>query len=327
MVEFNARNARLWSVMGINPSVWSIAFPEILSADSSVVAVTADLGRYSGMMRTWRQYPSRFFNVGIAEQNLVGVAAGLAMTGHQVFMTTYAPFLSYRCADQMRHLLGNHNLNIKAIGSSAGLSAGLSGASLLALGDVAFMRTIPNMTIFSPSDCPSTIRAVMAAAKLKGPVYIRFCGTTNIPIVYNGDFDFVVGKVNVIAKGERVALLATGTNIVCNALSAAKVIGERLGCTVEVADFLTIKPIDETYVRRVSESFDHVFTIEEHGVVGGLGSAVSEVMSSLRARATLVRLGVPDGDLVMGKRDFMLAQYGLDAAGIVKNVLETIEND
>ena len=169
MVDFNPRNFRMWSMMGLNPCIWSIAFPEVIAQHAETVALTADLARYSGMMRTWNANPDRFYNVGIAEQNMVGIAAGLAMCGQQVFMTTYAPFMTYRCADQLRHLVGNHNLDIKAIGSAAGLSAGLSGSSLLAVSDIAFARSIPNMTVLSPADCTEAMHCSMKPiAILKG---------------------------------------------------------------------------------------------------------------------------------------------------------------
>ena len=152
MIEYNKRNMRSWSIMGINPSIWSVGFNEVADERKDLAVITADLSRFSGLERMTAKYPEMFYNVGIAEQNMIGIAAGMAMEGYQTYVTTYAPFVTYRCADQVRHLMGNMNLNIKAIGSSAGLTSGWSGTALLAISDIALMRSIPNMTVLSPAD-------------------------------------------------------------------------------------------------------------------------------------------------------------------------------
>lgn len=326
MVDFNPRNFRMWSMMGVNPSIWSVAFPEILAENPSALALTADLGRYSGMMRTWNQHPDRFVNVGIAEQNMVGIAAGLAMCGKQVFMTTYAPFMTYRCADQMRHFLGNHNLSIKAIGSAAGLSAGLSGSALLAVGDIAFARAIPNMVVMQPADCVEAIKMTLAMARTEAPCYMRFCGAVNIPMVYKADYDFQIGRAAILPEGKGIFIAATGMNIVGNALKAADMIAEKTGVSPTVANFHTIKPLDGELLSQVAEEYDLIVSVEEHSVIGGLGGAIAEFGASKTNFPRLIRIGIPD--IVpepLGKRDYMLANAGLDAESIAATILKEKE--
>ncbi len=327
MADFNPRNFRMWSMMGINPCIWSIAFPEVIAKHSEAVALTADLGRYSGMMRTWNAHPDRFVNVGIAEQNMVGIASGMAMCGLQVFMTTYAPFMSYRCADQMRHLIGDHNLNIKAIGSAAGLSAGLSGSALLALGDIALMRSVPNMIVLSPADCTEAIKMVLASAETDKPVYMRFCGAVNIPVVYKADYEFQIGKAYPLKDGERVLIAATGTTIVAEALKAAAIVEERTGVSPAVVNFPTIKPLDTDYLANMSSRYEQIYTVEEHSVLGGFGSAVCEFAAAHDGFPPVRILGVPDTVPVMGHRPFMLEQCGLTANGIADRIEHDLQGE
>ena len=313
--------------MGINPSIWSVAFPEVIAQHAETIALTADLARYSGMMRTWGVHPDRFVNVGIAEQNMVGISAGLALCGQQVFMTTYAPFMTYRCADQLRHLVGNHNLDIKAIGTAAGLSAGLSGSALLAVSDIAFARSIPNMTVLSPADCTEAIKMVLAMAESHGPVYMRFCGAVNIPAVYKSDYEFKIGKAYELRAGERVLVAATGTTIVAEALKAAAAIEERMGFSPAVVNFPTIKPLDTDYLKEATGRFERIYTVEEHSVIGGFGAAVCEFAASHKGFPPVHILGIPDKVPSLGHRPYMLEQCGLMAAGIAESINQEVKGE
>lgn len=323
MIEFNKRNARMWSIMGINPCIWSVGLEDVLSRNKEVAIFTADLQRYSGLNRLFSQYPDLCYNMGIAEQNMVGAAAGMAMEGVQTWMTTYAPFMSYRCADHFRHLMGNLNLNMKAIGSAAGFAAGLSGSSLLAVSDVAFARSVPNVVVLSPADCAEAIKMVLAVSEIESPVYMRFCGTTNIPMVYTEDYDFQIGKIHTVSEGERIAILATGNDMVYNAMKAANKIEESRGFKPLVADVHTIKPFDKEYINDLAINYDAILTVEEHSVVGGLGSAVAECIAENSLKVKFYTLGIEEKPYVMGKRPFMLSQAGLDVDGII-NKIESI---
>lgn len=325
MIDFSPRNFRMWSIMGVNPSIWSVAFPEILESNPRAVALTADLCRYSGMARTWAKYPDRFTNVGIAEQNMVGIGAGMALCGDHVYMTTYAPFMTYRCADQFRHFFGNHGLNIKAIGSAAGLNAGLSGSALLAVGDVAFARTVPNLTVFSPADCTEAIKTVLAMGAMRGPAYMRFCASVNVPMVYKQDYEFQVGKARQVREGEKILIIATGMTIVSDACLAAEIVAKETGVSPAVVNFATIKPLDADYLESVASKFDRIYVVEEHSIVGGLGSAVAEYAAECECFPTLVRLGIPEGKLEMGGRPYMLKQCGLSAEQLAQRIIAELK--
>ena len=311
-MEINVRNTRAWSIMGVGPSIWGVAFDEILrcKADGDEIKVlTADLARYSGLQRIENTYENVVYNIGIAEQNMVGIAA------------TYAPFMTYRCADQMRHFMGNMKLPLKAVGSAAGFSAGFSGNALLALDDIAFMRSIPGVVVLSPADCGEAVKLMGEMRELDCPVYMRFCGATRIPIVYKEEYELEIGRPVQLAKGEKIAVLATGTTIVAEALKAAQEIEKEAGILPNVYDVHTIKPLSEESLCEIFEENDLIITAEEHRVVGGLGSAVMEKMVSLGYGRKMVTIGAADHLYKLGNREYMLEQAGLTSEKIKKRIL------
>ena len=320
MIEYNKKNARMWSIMGINPAIWSVGYSEVASGRDDTVVFTADLERYSGLQRTFQKWPDRSYNVGIAEQNMVGIGSGMAMEGKQVWMTTYAPFMSFCCADHVRHLMGNLNLNMKAIGSAAGFSAGFSGASLLAVSDIALTRSIPNMVVLSPADTMEAVKMVIAMSETKSPCYMRFCGAVNLPMVYTDDYDFEIGKAVKLKEGENVAIIATGTNIVSEALKSADLIEEQDHVSVTVVNMHTIKPLDTAILDDLIKGHKLIVTIEEHSIIGGLGSAVSEYLAQKGSRIKQVFIGIEDKNYIMGSRPFMMEQAGLTANKIVEKI-------
>ena len=322
MIEYNKRNARMWSIMGINPTIWSVAYSEVATERKDTVVMTADLERYSGLQRTFQKWPERSYNVGIAEQNMVGIGAGMAMEGKQVWMTTYAPFMSFRCADHVRHLMGNLNLNMKAIGSAAGFSAGFSGASLLAVSDIAFMRSIPNMVVLCPADTMEAVKMVIAMSKTDAPCYMRFCGAVNLPMVYTDDYNLEIGKAVELIAGEKTAIVATGTNMVSEAIKAGKLIAEKEGYQPTVINMHTIKPLDTGTIDKLLEKHDRIVTVEEHSVIGGIGSAVAEYVAKKVWNGRLQEIGIEDKVYMMGSRDFMLDQAGLTAEKIVEQIIK-----
>lgn len=327
MIEYNKRNMRSWSIMGINPSVWSVGFEEVTEKRNNLSVITADLSRFSGLERMTSKHPEMFYNIGIAEQNMLGIAAGMAMEGMQTYVTTYAPFVTFRCADQVRHLMGNMNLDIKAIGSSAGLTSGWSGTALLAINDIAFMRSIPNMTVLSPADCTEAIKMMVAMSEIEGPVYMRLCGTTAIPMIYNEDYVLEIGKAITLQKGEKIAVIATGITMVSEANKVAKFIEDELDIKPTVINMHTIKPIDENCIRELTATHELVVTIEEHNIIGGLGSAVAEVMGREKTNCRQLIIGINDANCKMGSRMFMLEQAGLLAETIFAKIKYTLGED
>ena len=324
MIKFNKKNMRLWSIMGINPSIWSIGFDQVASKKDNIAVLTADLSRFSGLERMSAKYPDIFYNVGIAEQNMIGIASGMAMEGYQTYVTTYAPFVTYRCADQISHLMGNMNLNVKAIGSAAGLTSGWSGTALLAISDIALMRSIPNMIVLSPADCTEAIKMMMAMSEIDNPVYMRLCGTTSIPMVYTEDYRLEIGKAITLQRGERVALMATGINMVSEAGKVAEMLEMECGIRPTVINIHTIKPIDKTCIKEIAKTHEVIISIEEHNILGGLGSAIAEVISSMNVKCRQLFIGINDENCKMGSRDFMLKQVGLNSEDIFRKIKDYI---
>lgn len=322
MVSFDKKNIRSWSLLGIAPSIFINAVADEMMNNPDIYLMTADTGRYCGFQKMDDSLKDRIINCGIAEQNMIGIAAGLALEGKKVFTTTYAPFIMFRCADQVRHLVGNCNLDIILIGTAAGFSAASSGTALLAINDIALARAVPNMVVLSPADCTEAMKMISAIAQIRGPVYMRFCGLTNLPIVYGEDFEYIIGKPNVLINGTEIAILATGTTIVSEAKEAAEIIKERMGIESTVVDIHTIKPLNEEFIDSLKEKHTLVVTIEEHSLIGGLGTAVSEAFTRRNINGVrLVSLGVEDRIYKSGNRKYMLEQCGLTAQLIAERII------
>lgn len=245
MIDFTSMNIRIWSRLGSCGAFGQAALvlPEV---EPRTVILTADLCSFSGLERFKGQYPDRLYNVGIAEQNMVGIAAGFAREGFVPFATTYATFASMRSADQVKVNMGYMGLPIKLVGLTAGFSVGVLGPTHMSLEDLAIMRALPNVVILSPADCTATVKATIAAAGIDAPVYLRLTGSMNNPIVYKEDFDFEIGKAIELRQGDDVAIIATGSMVHC-ALKAAEHL-EAMGISASVLDMHTIKPLDITAV-------------------------------------------------------------------------------
>jgi transketolase len=325
MIEYSRQNTRAWSLLGIAPSIFVTGVANEMYENPEINLLTADTGRYCGFQKMPKEFSDRIYNLGISEQDMLGVAAGMALEGKKVFITTYAPFICYRAADQVRHLMGNLKLDIKAIGTASGYSAAISGPALNALSDIAFMRSIPNMIVLSPADCTEAMKMIEAMSDINNPVYMRFCGLTNLPIVYKEDFDYEIGRANVLSRGRDTAIIATGTNMVAEAVKAAKNYKEKYSMDITVIDMHTIKPIDTEILSEIS-NYRLIVSVEEHGIIGGLGSAIAEYYSGSAAKTpVLIRLGAPDNIQTPGNREFMLEQSGLTAENIEKIIREHME--
>jgi transketolase len=320
MIAFNPMNVRIWSMLG-SCGAFGQAVLELPEIDDRVVVLTSDLCVFSSLERFKGKYPDRLYNVGIAEQNMVGVAAGFAREGFIPFATTYAAFASMRCADQVKVNMGYMGLPIKLVGLTAGFAVGALGATHMSLEDVSVMRAMPNVTVLSPADCTAAVKAVVAAATCPGPVYLRLSGPMPNPIVYRGDCPFEVGKANVLRDGADVTVIATGS-MVYQALKAAELL-EGDGVSTEVIDMHTIQPLDE---EAISRAFGRklIVTVEEHSVVGGLGSAVAEQLARQPRHPRLVTVGHEGRYPLAGAYADLIRQDGLDAEGIRRRVVEQI---
>jgi len=288
------------------------ALLELGAANRNVVVVGADTtgSLKSGVFGT--KYPERFFNVGIAEQNLVSIAAGLALTGKVAYSGTYAIFVPGKCVDQIRNNICYPNLNVKLVCSHGGISVGPDGASHQQVEDIAIMRAIPKMKVIVPADAPSTKGIVKAIASIPGPFYVRLTRAAT-PVVYEGGFEYKFGEANVLRDGSDVVVFACGI-MVPEALKAADSLKAK-GVTAAVVDMHTVKPIDSETILRFAQRCGRVVTAEEHNILGGMGSAVAEVLGEGRP-TPIKRVGVMDTFGESGDPGELLKKYGLTAANI-----------
>jgi len=297
------------------------ALLELGKKNKNVVALTADLGESSKSLEFGKKYPDRYFDVGVAEANMVGIAAGLALEGKIPFVTTYAVFCPGRSLDQVRQSVCYNQANVKICSSHAGLSVGPDGATHQALEDIAIMRTLPNMTVIVPCDYHETKKAVLAAAKIKGPVYIRY-GRTDLPIITETSDKFEIGKASVLKNGNDATIIACGP-MVYQALLAAQEL-EKKGIKVRVINLATIKPIDKNVIIKAAQETGKILTIEDHQVAGGMGSAVAEVLAQ-NYPIKMKIMGMPDSFGQSGQPDELYNFYGLNSESIVKEIIKLIK--
>ncbi len=284
--------------------------------DENIVVLDADLSGSTMTKVFAKKFPQRFFNVGIAEQNLYGISAGMAVSGKTVFASTFAMFAAGRAFEIIRNSIGYTHANVKICATHSGVTVGEDGGSHQAIEDIALMRSIPGMTVINPSDGVSASRLVEAAAAVKGPVYVRL-GRAAVPILYPEDSTFEIGKAVTLREGSDYTIIATGI-MAGEALAAADILAER-GLSVRVLDMHTIKPIDEAAILKAAKETKGIVTAEEHTVLGGLGSAVAEVVVKNHP-VPMEFVGIQDVFGQSGKPDELLIAYNLKAADIVKAV-------
>lgn len=324
-MKYTPASIKMWARLGQRGAAFGIALPDIASRKDQVKLLTADLSLLSGMERFVKTYPDKFLNVGIAEQNMIGVAAGLAMDGYCVFASTYASFIAVRSLEQVRQNLAHMRCNVKLIGSSAGTAAAKSGISHWATEDLAFMRALPNLTVLSPADSLEAVKAAEWAADAEGPVYIRLSGGLSCPIVYESDYDFVPGKLVELKAGKQIAVIATGL-MVSESLKAAAILEEK-GVSCAVYNMHTIKPVDSEGLAEIFAKYRLVVTVEEHMVTGGLGGAVAEVKAALPNAPRQVLLGFQDAFCEAGSQRFVWEQAGLTDAQIAERIAREWEKE
>ena len=288
------------------------ALLELGAANRDIVVVGADTtgSLKSGVFAS--KFPERFFNVGIAEQNLVSIAAGLALAGKVPYVGTYAIFVPGKSVDQIRNNIAYPNLNVKIVCSHGGISVGPDGASHQQVEDIAIMRAIPKMKVIVPADSVSTREIVKSIATIPGPFYVRLTRPST-PVVYDGGFEYVLGKANVLEEGSDVAIFACGI-MVPEALKASEALKAK-GTSASVIDLHTVKPIDAETIVRFAGKCGRIVTAEEHNVMGGMGSAVAEVLGEMRP-TPMKRVGVMDTFGESGDAGELLKKYGLTSANI-----------
>jgi len=321
MFEINKLTARSCSMLGQRGAIFGMAALDAAKEDPCFILLTADLATLSGMTRYIETYPDQFYNIGIAEQNMMGISAGLAAEGFHPCATTYATFITMRSCEQIRHFLGYMNQKVIVVGSGAGLSQGFAGNTHYTIEDLAVMRSIPNITILSPADAASAIKLFEVARAAGNAVYMRLTGNLNCPMVYKEDVPFEIGRANKLRDGRDVVIFACGT-MVSVAMKAASLLAES-GIEAKVYDMFSIKPIDREAIL-AAEGSRLVVTIEEHNKMGGLGAAVAEVMTEKANMPRLLRLGIEDRFDLACDYDGLMAQNRLTAPLIVEDIMSCL---
>lgn len=302
-------------------AVYGEALVELAREHPEVVALTADL-MISHQLKGFNEaHPDRFFNVGVAEANLMGVAAGLALDGKVPFATTFAAFASMRAHEQVRTDIAYPSLPVKIVGTMSGLSGGTAGPTHAGMEDIGTMRMLPGMTVIAPSDPRHLAQFTRQAYERPGPVYIRL-GRGNDPIIYGDGHTVEIGKAVTVQDGSDATIISTGV-ILRHALPAARRLADE-GVSVRVLDMHTIKPLDAEAVYAAARETGRIVTVEDHLITNGLGSAVAEVIAEAGAACRLTRLGIPDLFSIIGEPNDLYRHHGYDAEGIHRAVVDQL---
>ena len=295
---------------------YGVTLAELGKTNDRIVALDADLSKSTKSADYQKEFPERFFNVGIAEQNMIGMAAGMASMGLIPFASTFAMFATGRVFEQIRNSVAYPKANVKIVGSHSGLTVGEDGATHQALEDIALMRSIPNMVVLVPSDATETAAAIRAAAEYYGPVYIR-TGRMAVEDIHPNGVDFKIGRAEVLSEGKDVAIIATGIGVKLALEAAAELKVD--GVQARVVNMSTVKPLDEEAVIKAAKECGKIVTVEEHNILGGLGSAVAEVVTE-SCPVVVRKIGTRDQFGQSGKPDALLQSYGLTKEAIVEAV-------
>lgn len=310
-------HSRTYSRLGKSGSIFGVSLLEQKEI-YPIKVLSSDMSEVAGLGRFKSSFPDSFYNVGIAEQNLIGVASGLSSEGYKSIAVAQAAFITMRSFEQVRQYMGYMQNDVISIGINSGFALTFFGNTHYTIEDLSIMRSIPNMIVLSPADAGEAVKCFEAALKQDSPVYIRLTGGLNDPIVYKEDFDYNIGKANIISEGSDITIFATGS-MVSQSFSASEILREK-GISAKVVDMHTIKPIDEDIIQK---SFDTKLfvSVEEHNICGGLGSTISDCLSNYSAHPVLLKLGVKDCFSVVGDYQYLLNQHRLTPEMIAEDIL------
>jgi transketolase len=316
-MDINDRNIKIWSTIGSRATL-GIAALELAKKIDNLMVLTCDVSTSAGLDRFRKTFPEKYLDLGIAEQNMIGVAAGLASENFNVVTTTFAPFQTMRCCEQIRVNIGYMRQKICMVGIASGLSLGTLGFTHCCIEDVGILRSIPGITIISPADSLETVKALEAATKYENSSYLRLTGASNNPIVYNKDYEFKIGKSITLKHGKDITIFCAGS-MVYQSLEAAKIL-ENKNISCKVVNMHTIKPIDKTAIEESCTS-KLIVSVEEHNIIGGLGSAIAEYKSGFKASPKQLFLGIKDTYSKGGDYKFLQNKHRLTAEKIAEDIL------
>ncbi len=316
-MEVNERNIKMWSTIG-SRATFGIGALDLAKKIDNLMVLTCDVSTSAGLDRFRKTFPDKYLDIGIAEQNMVGVAAGLASEGYSVITTTFAPFQTARCCEQIKVNAGYMKQKICMVGIASGLALGNLGFTHCCVEDIGILRSIPNIQIISPADSFETIKALNAAVGSNKSTYIRLTGSSNNPIVYNQDYNFEIGKSIKLRSGKDVSLFCSGTMV--SACLEAAINLEKLKISCSVINMHTIKPVDVEAIKDASVTSKLIVSVEEHNIIGGLGSAISEELSKLDNHPKMIRIGINDQYTKGGSYNFLKDKYGLTPDKIIEKI-------
>lgn len=312
----------MWSTIG-QRATFGIAALELAKEVSNLMVLTCDVSTSAGLDRFRKTFPDKYLDLGIAEQNMIGVAAGLSSEGYNVITTTFAPFQTMRCCEQIKVNIGYMKQKVCMVGIGSGLALGTLGYTHCCIEDVGSIRSIPGIDIISPADSLETVKALEASVKSKNSTYIRLTGVSNNPIIYSKDYEFKIGESVQLKKGKDVTIFCTGS-VVNNCLEAAKILDSKKIST-RVVNMHTIKPIDK---KAIDDSCDSklIVSVEEHNIFGGLGSSIAEYKASLNSAPKQLFIGINDKYSKGGSYKFLQEKHGLTYQKIVNEILKNYKD-
>ena len=315
------KKIKLWSSVGSRATFGLISL-ELVNNNKNFIFITADVSTSAGLDRLKKKFPENYIDVGIGEQNMMSIASGIASEGFKVVTTTFSPFQTLRCAEQIKVNLGYMKNKVIMVGLASGLILGNLGFSHCSIEDIGVLRSIPNLTIISPSDSLETAKAIIASVDHHESVYIRLTGGSNNPIVNQKDYSFEIGKAELLKKGKGILIISNGM-MVKKSLEISEEL-EKNNFKPSVLNMHTIKPLDNTQLDQIIEQYDFCFTIEEHNVFGGLGSAISEYLAQKNKNIKFHSFGIQDKYIKSGSYNYLLKEYGLDNETIIKKIIDIV---
>jgi len=319
---FSSQNIMQWSRLGMRKAYGAV-LSELANDHENLISIAADVVDSANLYDFATQHADRQINAGISELNMIAMAAGLAKEGSNVFVTSFAPFVSLRVYEAIRTLVCYMNLNVKIVALSSGFSLGVQGATHYALEDIAIMRAIPNLLVLSPSDTTEMAKMLEFLADYDGPAYLRLTGIPGSAMVHKEDYAYDATRVEIVREGADVGIFATGT-LVYESVRAARLLS-KTGINAEVINFSTLNPVDSKRIIDLCAKYKNVFTLEEHSSVGGIGSILADVIAAEERHPRLFKFGVESGSQTVGNYSYLMEKHLLSAKEIVDRISAALD--
>lgn len=309
-MDYSSKNISMLTRLGMRKAYGELMC-ELAEKDSRLIVLAADVASSAGLSDFAQKYPNQFYNIGIAEQNMVGIAAGLAKEGANVFIVSFATFASMRAYEAIRTLVGYMRLNVKIVGLSSGFSLGPQGNTHYCFEDISLMRSIPGMLVLSPADCAEEMKCLEYLANYNGPAYLRLTGIDGTPGVYREDYCFDISKISEVKEGEDIAVIATGS-VINECVRMARAL-KKDGISAAIYNAHTLKPFDLETLISIANKYKLIVTVEEHSIIGGLGSIIADELATLGTHPVLYKIGINDEFVKAGDYSYLLKKTNLTA--------------